>query len=209
LLQAVHGKGEHMAQLIEDCMPVADAGLRAVLRRAALQGGREYELALGGSIARRSIPVLERIEQATGIAIAGVSLDRTRGPRSSQSRAWFQWQRGHRQEGLRWPDATIEFKGPGGVVSAVYALEISLQTDFTKIGSSPVCAMSMAKASQMALTAALLANKPAYRQAQVHYWYLCPWQPAAATRVELLTPLQNMVGTDSVTLTWLRVDHGA
>lgn len=198
-----------MANLIEDCIEVVDPGLRAQLRQAAQRSGRDYELALGGSITRRRIPVLERIEAATGIPIVGVSLDRTRGPRSTQSRAWFQWQRGHRKDGVRWPDATIEFIGPGGLASFVFALEISLQTDFTKIGDTPVCSMSMAKASQMALTATVLASKPAYRRAAVHYWYLCPWRPTEATRIELLTPLRNMKGTDNVTLTWLRVDHGA
>lgn len=198
-----------MASLIEDCIEVVDAGARALLRRAANGSGRDYELALGGCITRRRVPVLERIEAATGIPVVGVSLERTRGPRSSQSRAWFQWQRGHRKDGVRWPDATIEFIGPGGHASSVYALEISLQTDFTKIGNGPACSMSMAKASQIALTAAVLASKPAYSRAAVHYWYLCPWRPTEATRIELLTPLRNMKGTEKVMLTWTRVDHGA
>jgi hypothetical protein len=198
-----------MATLIEDCMAVDDPGLCTILRNAANSSGRDYELALGACIAQRKIPVLGRIEATMGIPVVGVSLDRTRGPRSSQSRAWFQWQRGHRTDSLRWPDATIEFIGPGGQARAVYALEISLQNDFTRIGSTALCIMSMAKANQIAFTASILASKPAYRQAAVHYWYLCPWRPTDESRQWLLIPLQNMKGTDNVTLTWMRVDHGA
>jgi len=183
-----------MATLIEDCVAVVDAGVRAKLRDAANHSGRDYELALGSCITKRTIPVLDRIEDATGVPVVGVSLERTRGPRSSQSRAWIQWQRGHRKDGVRWPDVTIEFFGTGGLATYVYALEISLQDDFTKIGNTPVCSMSMAKASQIALTAAVLASKPAYRQAAVHYWYLCPWRPTEESRNELLIPLRNMKG---------------
>jgi hypothetical protein len=43
--------------------------------------------------------------------------------------------------------------------------------------------------SQVALTAAVLASKPPYRRADVHYWCPCPRRPTEATRIELLTPL--------------------
>jgi hypothetical protein len=200
--------GAGMAKMETKRLAIQSASVRKELQEASQSSGKTYELALGECIAKRKIPVLEMIENETGIPVVGVSMDRTRGPKSSQSQAWFQWQRGHRRDGTRWPDATIEFAGAGSVINRVYALEISLQTDVTQIGSSPGCSMSMAKASQIALTAAILASKPAYRSADICYWYLCPWEPIQETRSELLIPLQNMKGTDKVALTWLIVDHG-
>jgi hypothetical protein len=197
-----------MASLEVRTIEVQDAGVRSNLKQACEVSGKNYEQALGGCIARRKLPILEMIEKETGIPVIGVSMDRTRGPKSSQSHAWFQWQRGHRRDGIRWPDATIEFVGAGGAINRVYALEISLQTDVTKIGRSRDCSMSMAKASQIALTAAVLAGKPAYRNAAIKYWYLCPWAPIPRSLDEMLIPLQNMNGTDKVTLTWMIVDHG-
>jgi hypothetical protein len=187
-------------------MPVQDVALRETLARASNTGGRDYELAMGGAITKRQLPVLAMIEAQTGVPIVGVSMERTRGPRSSQSKAWFQWQRGHRTDEIRWPDATIEFIGSGGVVSSIYALELSLQADFTRIGDSPRCRMSMGKASQIALTSAILASKPAYGNADIRYWYLCPWEPVEDTLCELLVPLQNMKGTQRVAVTWIVVD---
>ena len=198
-----------MATVATRRLQVQDASARRDLKEAAAGSGKTYEQALGGCISRRLVPILSMIEAETGIPVAGVSLERTRGPSSSQSRAWFQWQRGHRKDGIRWPDATIEFLGAGSIVSQVYALEISLQTDVTKIGDSAACSMSMGKASQIALTAGILASKPAYAQASVHYWYLCPWEPTAETEDRMLTPLQNMHGTGKVALTWMIVDHGS
>ena len=198
-----------MAKVASKQIDVQDASVQRELKKASAVSGRAYELAVGGYITKRKIPVLEMIENETGIPVVGVSMDRTRGPKSSQSQAWFQWQRGHRKDGTRWPDATIEFVGPGGVINQVYALEISLQTDVTKIGSSPRCSMSMAKASQIALTAAILASKPAYQSAHIRYWYLCPWKPLEESMNELLIPLQNMKGTDNATLTWTIVNHGS
>ncbi len=197
-----------MANVETRRLAVQDAGVRKELQEASEVSGKTYELTLGGSIARRGIPILKMIEDETGIPVVGTTVERTRGPRSSQSQAWFQWQRGHRQGEIRWPDATIEFIGARDVISAVYALEISLQTDVTKIGSSRSCSMSMAKASQIALTAAVLASKPAYRSAVIRYWYLCPWEPIQDSLDELLVPLRNMRGTDKVTLSWIIVDHG-
>jgi hypothetical protein len=188
---------------------VDDANARQVLQKASNVSGESYEVALGGCITRRKIPILEMIETETGTPIVGVSMDRTKGPKSSQSRAWFQWQRGHRKDGIRWPDATVEFVGAGGVINRVYALEISLQTDVTKIGDSPNCSMSMAKASQIAWTAGLLASKPAYQGAKIEYWYLCPRAPIMQSVNGLLIPLQNMQGTDTVELTWMIIDHSA
>jgi hypothetical protein len=147
---------------------------------------------------------LEKIETETRIPVVGVSMDRTPGPKSSLSQAWFQWQRGHHKDGIRWPDATIEFVGSGGIVNRLYALEISQQTDVTKIGDSRSCSMSMEKANQIAWTAAILASKPTYRS-DILYWYLCPSEPIQESENGLL---QNMKGTERVTFTWITVDHG-
>ncbi len=196
-----------MASFTREHMPITDAGTRALLARGMRDGGHEYELAMISCILKRKLPVLDRIEQATGTPVTGASVDRTRGKHSSQSGAVLQWQRGHRLEGTRWPDATIEFKGPGGVISSVYALEFSLQNDFMRVGNSRLCRMSMAKASQLALTATILSNKPAYSQAAVHYWYLCPSEPDEETERSILNPLQNMRGTERLALRWIQVDH--
>lgn len=199
-----------MAKISTQTIHVADPAVRQDLKRAAADSGDLYEKILGGCISRREIPILQMIEDQTGIPVVGTSMDRTRGPRSSQSQAWFQWQRGHRHAGAtRWPDATIEFKGAGNVITHVFALEISLQADIPRIGLSRMCEMSMQKASQIGLTAALLANKPAYKTADIQYWYLCPWQPTQNSIIELLNPLQNMKGTENVTITWSVVDHGS
>jgi hypothetical protein len=190
-------------------LTVQDAGVRKELEAASEVSGDRYEKILGGCISKRKIPVLEMIEDATGIPVVGTSLERTSGPKSSQSKAWFQWQRGHRDAGAtRWPDATIEFVGAKGVIIRVYALEISLQADIGRVGLSPICEMSMAKASQLGLTATLLANKPKYQSAQIEYWYFCPWKPTQRSIDGLLRPLQNMKGTENVKLTWMIVDHG-
>lgn len=196
-----------MATVATRRIEVQDASARRDLKEAAGGSGKTYEQALGGCISRRLVPILEMIEEETGIPVVGVSMERTRGPHSSQSQAWFQWQRGHRRDGIRWPDATIEFLGAGSIVNRVYALEISLQTDVTRIGASAACSMSMGKASQIALTAGILASKPAYRQACIEYWYLCPWEPTEETENRLLAPLQNMHGTGKVALTWTIMDH--
>jgi hypothetical protein len=196
-----------MATFNSERMAVDHDRARALLTRGLQGGGHDYELAMMTCIKDRRIPVLERIEATTGVPVVGTTLERTRGSRSSQSMAWIQWQRGHRKEGTRWPDATLEFLGPRGVVSAVYALEFSLQSDFTRIGETRRCRMSMAKASQMALTTAILATKPAYAHAVVHYWYLCPWAPDESTVQGVLNPLQSLRGTERVELTWIQVDH--
>lgn len=199
-----------MAKISTQTIHVADPAVRQDLKKAAGDSGDLYEKILGGCISRRVIPILEMIEDQTGIPVVGTSMDKTRGPRSSQSGAWFQWQRGHsRGPEKRRPEGTIEFKGPGGVITHVFALEISLQSDIPRIGSSRMCEMSMHKASQIGLTAALLANKPAYKTADIQYWYLCPWQPTQNSIIELLTPLQKMKGTENVTLIWWVVDHGS
>ena len=166
-----------MARIEIKLLEIQEAGVRKRLQQASKISGEQYELTLGGCISKRQIPVLEMIEAETGIPVVGASMERTRGRDSSQSQAWFQWQRGHRKDGIRWPDATIEFVGSGGEINRVYALEISLQTDFTKIGDSLTCSMSMAKASQIAWTAAGPASKPTYRSADIRYWYFCPWEP--------------------------------
>ena len=142
------------------------------------------------------------------IASWTVSVDKTRGRKSSQSLAVLQWQRGHRLDRDKpRPDATIEFKGPGGVISCVHALEISLQTDFTKVGRSKLCQMSAGKAIQLPTTAWVLANKPAYAGADVRYWYLCPWEPLPASQRAVLERLESYPGTDRVAITWLTLDH--
>lgn len=167
-----------MARVETRRLVVQDASVRNLLQAASADSGDRYEKALGGCIARRAIPILDMIGEETGIPVAQVSVLKTRGPRSSQSLAVFQWQRGHRHgPDKRWPDATIEIVGARGVINAVYALEISLQTDITRVGGSPRCRMSMGKASQLAMTAAVFAAKPAYAGAEIRYWYLCPWEP--------------------------------
>jgi hypothetical protein len=202
------GDASDMAKLQLQRIEVQDAGVRKELQGAATVSGKEYELALGSCITKRKIPVLALIEEKTGIPVVGVSMDRTRGSKSSQSQAWLQWQRGHRKDGIRWPDATIEFVGPRGVINCVYVLEISLQTDVVKSGENDYCRMSREKASQLAWTASILASKPAYERADIEYWYLCPWRPIRQTQDGLLIPLQNMKGTERVRLTWTVVDHG-
>ena len=197
-----------MARVETRRLVVQDASVRNLLPAAAADSGDRYEKTLGGCIARREIPILDMIGEETGIPVARVSLLKTHGSRSSQSLAVFQWQRGHRLGAeKRWPDATIEFVGARGVINAVYALEISLQTDITRIGGSPRCRMSMGKASQLAVTAALLAGKPAYAKAEIRYWYLCPWEPIQESEFAVLAPLQNMRGTDNVVLCWFAVEH--
>jgi len=191
-----------MARVETRRLEVLGEHVRQQLREAAATSGDAYEKTLGGAIAKRWVPIMEMIEAETAIPIATVSQDKTRRRRSSQARAVFQWQRGHRlrSEG-RQPDATVEFKGSGGLVTCVYALEISLQTDVTRIGSTRACRMSMSKASQLPITATVLAGKPSYAGADIHYWYLCPWEPLPESQAALLAPLQAMKGTDNVVLT--------
>lgn len=198
-----------MATVTIQRLRIDDPGTRRALRQAASKSGIHYEQAVGGAIVRRKLPILGMIEDATGVPIRTTSMEKTRGPRSSQSWAVFQWQRGHvgqhdRRE-KRWPDATVEFLGPGGVFTEVYALEISLQTDLTLVGSGEPRELSAAKAQQLALTSALLAGK--YEKASIHYWYLSPWAPSEGFRDRLLTPLRNMKGTGGVAITYFALDH--
>lgn len=199
-----------MATVTRAYLQVQDAGAQRDLANAANGSGEEYERTLGGCIVRRHIPILEMVEDQEGIPIVGNSFERTRGKKSSQSQAWMQWKRGHRQGAdIRWPEATIEFLGPGGVVRSVYALEITKQNDVTKIGESLICQMSMAKAGQIVMTPAVMANKPHYRSAAIKYWYLCPWDPSDETITRMLTPLGNLNGTANVAFTWFTIDHGS
>jgi hypothetical protein len=198
-----------MASFATDRVVVQGAAVRAKLKEAVHEGGTAYEQSLGGFIKDRKIPVLKTIEDRTGIPIVGVSLEKTRGPQSSQSVAWFQWKRGHREGGIRWPEATIEFKGAKGVVSQVFVLEISLQTDLVPIGNSKSCRMKMEKASQLAWTSSILGSKPTYGSARVNYWYLCPWDPAKETIAQFLSKLQKLKGTDRVDFVWMVIDHGS
>jgi hypothetical protein len=121
----------------------------------------------------------------------------------------FQWQRGHlgRHEGRekRWPDAPVEFLGPGSVFTQVHAIEISLQTDLTLIGPGRRATLSMAKAQQLALTPALLAGK--YGKASIRYWYLPPCAPTEVSMTGVPTSLPNMKETGSVALNRLVLDH--
>ena len=85
-----------MARVQTRRLVVQDASVRNLLQAASADSGDSYEKALGGCIARRAIPILDMIGEETGIPVAQVSVLKTRGPRSSQFLAVFQWQRGHR-----------------------------------------------------------------------------------------------------------------
>jgi len=185
---------------------VSDAVVRAELKRAANGSGIDYERTVSGEITRRRLPLLDMIENAMGTPIE-TTAGKSRGPQSAQYLARCQWQRGHRRgPDERRPEATIEFIIPGGKIGHVYFLEISLQTDLVRLGLSRDCRMSQSKASQLAGTAVLAAEK--YPAIPVDYWYLCPWWPTPDTLTGLLAPMQAMRGSDNVTLTWTVLDHG-
>jgi hypothetical protein len=169
--------------------------------------GAEYEGVLGGWIAKRKVPILDRIEERTGIPIGRNSVDKTRGPKSSQSSAVFQWHRGHRHENLlRVPEGTVEIVGPGGLITQAFIMEVSLQADMTRIGGSLDCQLKMAKTAQLVWSTSLLANK--YKTGNVEYLYLCPRPPTQETLDRLLAPMEKMAGTDNVAFTWTVIDHG-
>lgn len=195
-----------MARFRIDRIPVQSLGVRAQLREASHKGGRDYEGVLGGAIVKRQIPILERIEERTGIPIVDTSLDKSRGRQSSQSEAIFQWHRGHRRDGmLRIPEVTVEILGRKQVVTHAFLMEISLQSDVTAIGAATSCRLKMGKTEQLVWSTSLLANK--YGGGLVDYMYLCPQPPAQETQDRLLEPLERLRGTDNVTFTWTVVDH--
>jgi len=195
-----------MAKVIVNEFKVSDAVVRAELKRAANGTGIDYERTVSGQITRRTLPLLDTIENAMGTPIE-TTVEKSRGKQSAQYKARCQWQRAHRRGwDERRPEATIEFIVPGGKVGHVYLLEISLQTDLVRLGLSRDCRLSQAKASQLAGTAFLASEK--YPGIPVDYWYLCPWWPTPDTVTELLTPMQKMHGSDDITLTWTVLDHG-
>jgi hypothetical protein len=195
-----------VARFALDHIRVESAAVRRNLRNAAQTSGEEYEGALGGWIAKREIPILERIEERTGIPVTRTSLDKTRGPKSSQSMAIFQWHRGHRQANmLRIPEGTVEIVGIKGAITQAFIMEVSLQTDITPIGGSFGCQLKMEKTDQLVWSTSILAGK--YREAPVDYMYLCPREPSSDTIKRLLDPLRNLKSTDNVSFTWMVIDH--
>jgi hypothetical protein len=189
-------------------LQVQDPDAMKELREAFQGTGKDYELAMGGCISKRRIPLLQWIEAEAGAPVVGTSMDGTRGRQSAQCGAIFQWHRGHRQGQTRRPEGTIEFLGPGGIIYRVDVIEISLQSDFPGYGDNVPHDMSRHKASQIANTTHVLARKPSYESAAIIYWYLCPSAPSQRTQDELLIPLQNMRGTERVTIIWVIVEHG-
>src|ERR1700727_2678196 len=138
-------------------LEVADPVVRGELRKAS-HTGADFERTVTGQITRRTLPILDMIEDVTGTDIE--TTERKSRRRSSQSIARCQWQRGHRASlGSRRPESTIEFVASGNRISQVFVLEISLQTDLMRLGFSRDCRMSQGKASQIGVPTLMLAGK--------------------------------------------------
>lgn len=156
------------------------------LLKAANTSGREYELAVQTNVVTG--PLREQMEEETGVPI-DVTLEKSR-KRSAEYLARMQIQRGHRTaKDSRTPDATVEFLGPGGRVTQVFIVEITLQRDFSKVARDFSGKMSHSKATQLFLTLEQMVDKYG-SNVPIRYIYLCPGEPTPETKQMIVDRLK-------------------